>query len=445
MQKSWHLGRRTFLRGAGGVALSLPFLDCMAAGAGKKAAAELPRRLCCVYFPFGVATPDPSGPDGQWHWLPKGEGKNFELSSTLRGLQPVQDDVTILGGMSHPAGRRLGGHRTGNTFLTGAGLLDGQYRNTISIDQYAAAYLGAKTRISSLILSSDGGVGDASRSATLSFSDKGSPIPALSSPQKIFDRLFGTGGSSEKTERAKLKNASSMLDLVREHSRSLKRQLGQKDRTKLDEYLASVREVEQRVKRSQHWLSVPKPKVDPKSVGLSASPNGPKDYIKAMYDLMFLAFQTDTTRLANYMIGRMASGSIANAFPACIGLGGNWHGLAHGARRGGGAERLGKFIQFLTDNHGEFLTRLKKTPEGDGSMLDRTMVFYGTSNSRTHVNRNYPLVLAGGSKLGLRQGRYHKIGEKMPLSNVFVTMLDRLKVPVKSFADSTGECSELIT
>ena len=438
MQKSWYLDRRTFLRGTGGVALSLPFLECMAGPAGSKKPAELPRRMCCVYFPFGVAL------DGEWNWFPKGEGKTYEVNAPLRSLKPLRDDITILGGMSHPNGHSLGGHDTGDIFLTGAQPKGASYRNTISIDQYAAEHLGAETRFSSMVLSSDGGVGEPTRSKTLSFSKKGRPIPALSSPQKIFDRLFGKGDGATKAERAKLENAASMLDLVREQSKSLKARLGQQDRKKLEEYLASVRAIEQRVARSQRWLTIPKPDVDPKSIALAATPKGPKEYLKAIYDLMFLAFQTDTTRLATYMIGQVAGATtIANAFPACIGLKGNWHGLAHGARKKGGAEKLGKFDQFLADHFAYFLNRLKNTREGDGTLLDRTMVLYGSSNSRTHLNRNYPLVLAGGSKLGLSHGQYHKIGTKMPLSNVFVTMLDRLKVPVKSFADSTGECSDL--
>jgi hypothetical protein len=165
-----------------------------------------------------------------------------------------------------------------------------------------------------------------------------------------------------------------------------------------------------------------------------------------MYDLMFLAFQTDTTRLASYMIGQVAGATtIANAFPACIGLSGNWHGLAHGAGKKGGYEALGRFDQFLAEQLSYFLARLKDTPEGDGTLLDRTMVLCGSSNSRTHNNTNYPLVLAGGGRLGLRHGQFLHCDQNTPLSNVFVTMLDRMQVPVESFADSTGEMSELLS
>jgi hypothetical protein len=439
--KSWHIDRRTVLKGAG-VALSLPLLEGML-NAGVKSA-ELPRRMCCIFFPFGVAIPGEGSDDRQWGWFPQGEGRDYQLTNPLKPLAGLRDDFTVLGGLSHPKGRSLGGHDTGDTFLTGSDLAGAQFTNTVSLDQYAAEFLADKTRFASLTLSSDGGVGEPTRSTTLSFSRDGRPIPALASPKQIFDRLFGKEEGAE-AGRRRLKNTASMLDLVLEHSRSLKARLGAQDQQKLDDYLASVRAVEQRVEQSQKWLDIPKPDVDPASVDLAADPKAPKEYLKAMYDLLFLAFQTDTTRLATYMLGQVAGATtIANAFPACIGLSGNWHGLAHGAGKKGGAEKLGRFDQFLAENLAYFLQRMADTREGDGTLLDRTLVFYGSSNSRTHQNRNYPLLLAGGRGLGLRHGRYLRFDEKTPLSNLFVTMLDRLALPVESFADSTGEISKLL-
>jgi hypothetical protein len=440
--KSWHIDRRTVLKGAG-VALSLPLLEGML-HAGAKTTAELPRRMCCIFFPFGVAMPKDDSEDRQWGWFPQGEGRDYQLTNPLKPLEGLRDDFTVLGGLSHPKGRSLGGHDTGDTFLTASNLAGAQFTNTVSLDQYAAEFLADKTRFDSLTLSSDGGVGEPTRSTTLSFSRDGRPIPALASPKQVFDRLFGKEEGAE-AGRRRLKNTASMLDLVLEHSRSLKARLGAQDQQKLDDYLASVRSVEQRVEQSQKWLDIPKPDVDPASVDLAADPKAPKEYLKAMYDLLFLAFQTDTTRLATYMLGQVAGATtIANAFPACIGLSGNWHGLAHGAGKKGGAEKLGRFDRFLAENLAYFLQRLADTREGDGTLLDRTLVFYGSSNSRTHQNRNYPLLLAGGRGLGLRHGQYLRFDEKTPLSNLFVTMLDRLALPVESFADSTGEMSELL-
>ena len=335
----------------------------------------------------------------------------------------------------------MNGHDTGDTFLTASNLEAGSYRNRISLDQFVAQRIGAHTRIRSLTLSTDGGIGPRTRSTTLSYTPKGQPIPALSEPKLIFQRLFGQDDSSQ-TDRRRLQNAASILDLVRDQSKLLRKNLGKPDKRKLDEFETSVREVEERVERSQRWLSIPLPDVDPSSVELDADPDGPKDYIRAIYDLMYLAFQTDMTRVATYQIGSYGP-TVARTFPACIGLPGNWHGLAHGAGKKGGAEQLGRFDQFLAQNLARFLTRLQETSEGDGSMLDRTLVLYGSSNSRTHQNHNYPLLLAGGSQLGLTHNQYLRFDEKTPMSNLFVSMMQAVGVEADSFADSTGTLAGL--
>lgn len=438
--KSWHLDRRTFLRGTG-AALALPWLESMTAAAP---AVELPRRFCAVYFPFGVSMAPVDHEHAEWGWFPKGEGSDYEFTNVLRPLEKHRADVTILGGLSHPNGRKMGGHDTGDTFLTAAELSGSDFSNTVSLDQLAARHIGHATRFPSLVLSSDGGVGEPTRSTTLSFSETGRPVPALASPQQVFDRLFGEGDDSTEAQRRRLHATESMLDRVLEHSRSLERRLGTRDRAKLDEYLSSVRDVERRVERSQAWLDIAKPHVDPASIPLEATPKAPEEYVRAMYDLMFLAFQTDTTRLATYMIGQVAGATtVANSFPACIGLSGNWHGLAHGQGKKNGYENLGRFDQFLAEHLAYFVGRLAEAEEGDGTLLDRTMVLYGSSNSRTHQNRNYPLVVAGGRGLGLKHGQYRRFDEKTPLSNLYVTLLQKLGIDRERFVDSTGEMTEI--
>ena len=439
-KKSWHLSRRTFLQGSG-VAMALPFLDSMADAAD---AQDLPRRFCSVYFPFGVSLPPEKHEHAEWNWFPEGGGRDFRFRNVLRSLEPLKQDVTVLGGISHPSGHKMGGHDTGDIFLTGARFHGSDFSNSISLDQFAALEIGNQTRFPSMVLSSDGGVGEPTRSTTLSFSREGRPIPALASPKQVFSRLFGDGDNDTAAEQRQLENSGSILDLVLENARSLKNRLGRQDQNKFDEYLSSVRDIEQRVQRSQHWLDIPKPDVPAGAVNIEVSQDAPREYLQSMYDLMFLAFQTDSTRLATYMIGQVAGATtIANAFPACIGLQGNWHGLAHGAGKKGGYERLGRFDQFLSEQLAAFLEKLAATPEGDGTMLDRTIVLYGSSNSRTHNNRNYPLILAGGKGLGLKQGQYLRYKDDVPLTNLFVTILHRLGIESPSFADSSGELTDV--
>ena len=252
-KKSWHLSRRTFLQGSG-VAMALPWLESMASAAD---AQELPTRFCGVYFPFGVSLPPANHEQAEWNWFPNGSGREFRFRNVLSSLEPLKKNVTILGGISHLSGHKMGGHDTGDIFLTGARFQGSDYGNSVSLDQYAALQMGNQTRFPSLVLSSDGGVGEPTRSTTLSFSREGRPVPALASPRQIFSRLFGDGDENTAAQQRQLENSSSILDLVLENARSLKNRLGRQDRNKFDEYLSSVREIEQRVERSEHWLNIP--------------------------------------------------------------------------------------------------------------------------------------------------------------------------------------------
>jgi hypothetical protein len=355
------------------------------------------------------------------------------------------DNVTVIGGLSHPNCRQMNGHDTGDTFLTGNNLEEVTYRNTVSLDQYAARTMGQQTRLPSLTLSTDGGIGPRTRSTTLSYSDEGQPIPALSDPRQIFNRMFGQDQAS-RAERSRMESSPSILDLVLEQSRSLRSKVGTADARKLDEYESSVRDVEGRIRRSRRWLEVPLPEIDANTLTLDVDPDSAEDYIGAMYDLMFLAFQTDLTRLCTYQIGSYGP-TVARTFPAAIGLPPNWHSLAHGAKKAGGAEQIGRFDQFLIRQLARFLTRLNNSREGadESRLLDRTLVLYGSSNSQTHVNSNYPLLLAGGKPMGIRHNQYLKFNSQTPMSNLFVSMLRALDIDVTQFADSTGPLADLTT
>jgi hypothetical protein len=446
--KSWHLDRRTFLRGAG-VSLALPWMECMANADERPAAPESnPKRFCAMYFGFGVGLPKEDGENANWRWFPKGEGRDFQFTEVLKPLETHREKLSVLGGLSHPNGRRMGGHDTGDTFLTGAFLNNKFLTNTISADQVAAQAFGDQTRFSSLVLSTDGGVGEPTRSSTLSYNDKGRPLPALNQPQQIFDRFFGAGDADTIAARRRLKSASGMLDRVLEDSNSLRNRLGTQDREKLDEYLASVRQIEQGVERSQRWLEIPRPELRDEErdmLNLDADDKAPLLFIRTMYDLIYLAFRTDSTRVATYQITNMADcSSKAAKFPQLQGFKDSLHTLAHDWDKPGGAEKLGRWDQFMAEQFAYFLARLDSAKEANGSVLDNSVILYGSSNSTTHDNNNYPLVLAGGGELGVQHGQFLKFSDKVPMANLLATMLHRIGAPCEKFADSSSDITEIL-
>jgi len=447
-RKSWHLDRRTFLRGSG-IAMGLPWLECMS-GSSLAATEESSnaKRLCALYFGFGVSLPKEDSDQAKWRWFPNGTGKDFQFTETLQPLEKHRSHLSVLGGLSHPNGRRMGAHDTGDTFLTGAYLNNKMLQNTVSVDQVAATAASEQTRFSSLVLSTDGGVGEPTRSSTLSYDMKGRPLPALNQPQQIFDRLFGAGDADVLRKQRRLKSAAGMLDRVLEDSKSLRRRLGAHDQDKLDEYLASVEEIERGVQRSQQWLEVPRPELsdqDREMLHLDADDEAPRNFIRTMYDLVYLAFRTDSTRVATYQITNMADcSSKAAKFPQLEGFKSSLHSLAHDWNKPGGAEALSRWDQFMASQLSYFLDRMSQTSEGEGSLLDNSLVLYGSSNSTTHNNRNYPLILAGGNNLGLQHGHYHRFEEKTPMSNLLLTMLHCIGSKQESFADSTNTMAEIL-
>jgi hypothetical protein len=446
--KSWHLNRRTFLRGTG-ASLGLPWLDCMSRSAHASAdKSSIAKRLCSFYFGFGVGLPKEDSDQAKWRWFPSGEGKDFQFTETLRPLEKHRNNLSILGGLSHPNGRRMGAHDTGDTFLTGAYLNNKMLQNTVSVDQVAAAAAAEQTRFSSLVLSTDGGVGEPTRSSTMSYDLKGRPLPALNQPQQIFDRFFGAGDLNTLRKQRQLKSAAGMLDRVLEDSKSLRRRLGNHDREKLDEYLASVEEIEKGVQRSQQWLEIPRPELhdqDREMLHLEADDEAPRNFIRTMYDLVYLSFRTDSTRVATYQITNMADcSSKAAKFPQLEGFKASLHTLAHDWNKPEGAEALGRWDRFMAEQLSYFLDRMSASDEGNGSLLDNSVVLYGSSNSTTHNNRDYPLVLAGGGELGLHHGQYLRFDEKIPMSNLLLTMLHCVGAQQDVFADSTGDLTEIL-
>lgn len=445
-KKPWHLDRRTFLKGMG-VACMLPYFEGMAMNSISKFIEPLtPKRLCFLYFPNGVGLPPvESSYHKDWSWFPKGEGTNYKLTKTLSPLASYREDMSIIGGLSHPNSRQVLGHIAGDTWLTG-GDLRGEYRNSISVDQVAAAKLSRYTRFPSLSLSTDGGVGYKSRVSTLSFNSSGRPIPSEHRQREIFERYFSpNGGASTKERRKSLHQGKKIVDLVLEDSKSLQHRLGANDKIKLDEYLTSLNQIEEQVKRNEKWLDVPMKEFDASLINLDVDPtSAPQDYVRSMLDLIVLGFQTDATRVISYMMAREDGMGFGDNFPKiALGLKGH-HGISHDKSRGHW-EEWGRYDQWLTKQFAYFINKMKNTTDEHGSLLDNTLVLYGSACSSTHNARNYPLVLAGGSNLGVKHGSYTKFDEKhVPMSNLFVSMLNKVDVHTEQFSDSTGPLGSIL-
>ncbi|MGE0142611.1 MAG: DUF1552 domain-containing protein [Planctomycetota bacterium] len=444
MKKSWHLDRRTFLRGAG-VAVATPFLSAMPT---PRPARGAPRRFCVAYFPNGCALPgENDAENAQWRWFPSGEGRDFRFTNTLASLEPFRDQLTILGGLSHPMSRELLGHLAGDTFLTAGDVRGEHYKNRISVDQVAARTLGADTRYPSLVLSTDGGVGYKSRVSTMSFDDRGKPIPAESRPRSIFERYFAGGGGDSQSERKKsLAAGKRIVDLVLDDSRALERRLGRLDQQKLAEFLDSLDTVERQIERNERWLDVPLKPIDASQLELDVRANiDPNAYLDSMFALIALAFELDLTRVVTFMLGREDGMGFGDNFPnLALGIKKGHHTISHDEGAGHWPE-WGRLDQWFAQRLSRFIASLNDKRDDHGSLLTNTAVLYGSACSTTHNARNYPLALLGGSGFGLKHGRYLRFDEKTPLSNLYLQLLVSLGVETESFGDSEGRLDAIVT
>jgi hypothetical protein len=436
------LARRTFLRGLG-VACALPHLEAMAARTAR------PKRLCVVYVPNGVSIPPADHPaHATWSWFPLTQSPNtdrYRFTKTLASLEPFRKQLTVLGGLSHPRSRNLLGHAAGDTFLTG-GDIGGDYRNSVSMDQVAAGQLGRSTRHPCMTLSCDGGIGYKSRVSTLAFGPSGNPLPSESSPRQIFERYCRAGEpGAEASQRQRLQEGRKVVDLIKGDAAELAQRLSKDDQGRLDEYLTSLSDIEDRINRAESWIGKPAKPSDARRLQLGALPANPGEYIRTMYDLMVLAFQTDATRVATYMVAREDGMGLGDQFPGlALGLKGGHHHLSHD-RSEGAFERWARYDEFLAQQFAYFLRRLHETRDDHGSLLSNTQVLYGSACSTTHNARNYPLILAGGQNMGLKHGRFRQFSDHVPLSNLFVSMLAALDVRVPSFSDATGRLDQIFS
>lgn len=443
-QKSWHLSRRELLRG-GGAALALPFLDGMNWCKAAPTESALPKRLVVSYIAYGVYEPrGENGAHHDWNWWPCKDPGPLTFNQSTAPFEPLKDHISYLRGLDHAGGHALGGHSSGDVFATGANMAGDEKTNNISIDQFAARVNGRRTRYPSLVLGTEGGTGSYGLCKTLSHYGPGRPIPALHRPQEIFSRLFQPyAGVSVDRVRAQLRREASVLDLMLDNARSLNNRLGTADQQKMGEYLESVRAIERRVERTSQWTHEPLPRVNEQGLNLEVSHRQPQEYIRCMYDLLFLALQTDSTRFASLMLESESSqhSEMWNYATYVLGYNGATHDIAH--RR---PPESGRWDKWRAEQHAYFLNRLRDAREGDGTMLDRTVVLWGSAHPHgSHDTRNYPIQLAGGNALGFRHGRLHAFegNRKRPLANLFVSMLNAVDAPTERFADSTGEMTDL--
>ncbi|MDA0586569.1 MAG: DUF1552 domain-containing protein [Planctomycetota bacterium] len=436
--------RRHVLRGTG-IALSLPLLDAMLPRASaapsvykpwEKSFGVHPRMISC-YVPNGVNILE---------WMPQNDGANYTLSPTLETLKEHRADFSVISGLGHPNSK--GGHSGADTWLTGADLTavpGSDYANTVSADQIAATLHGQQTRFSSLQIADASGTGSAGHSHTLSFDRSGTPMPAENSPRRLFDRLFVPDNASDRAARLKqFAVKKSILDSVLAEAQSLQRKLGKTDQKKLDEYLGSVRETEQRVQRLESWVDVPKPEIDERGLQLNSQPNNAHDrpmWIDVMLEVSYLAFLTDTTRIVSFEWSREAGG---------YGGGGeNHHELSHHGGDAGMLQRLATIDRFHLERLGRFMQFLKSTSEGEGSMLDHTMIMFGSGMNSgkggEHSPKNLPLLVAGGKSFGLKHVQHLAFDNDShpPLSNVLLTLIQKMGVEADRFNDSTGTLNGL--
>ena len=281
--------------------------------------------------------------------------------------------------------------------MTGANIgSNGPYKNTISLDQVYAEYIGEQTRHASLVLSTNGGIGGPRGAQTQSFNREGRPIPALNKPRQIFDLLFVTSGKDAYERLARSKSA---LDLLIENTRSLRRQLSVRDQETLEHYLEAVRDAELKLAKAQRWIDTPVPQVDTRNLQLDAEPKEARLYFQTMYELIYLAFLSDSTRVATFQLGRENGEGPHDLLSLAVGLPGA-HGLTHAVKKPGGWENLGTYNRYQAEEFGRFVQRLKNTPEpaGPGTMLDNTFAMHGSASSSFHLSRNYPILSARGQR-----------------------------------------------
>ena len=433
-----NINRRWFLRSAVGVSLILPRLDLFASETDSDAA-KIPRRFCAMYTANGMCLPAEGNGIDEWSWFPKTTGSDFTFGKSTEPFAPLRNQVSFVSGLYHPNGTKADPHVCSDMWLTGAPLHNarpGTY-NTVSVDQVIAQHTKQYCRQPSLVLSIDAGVGFLSRTGTISYNLEGKPIPAENSPQRVFDRLFRSNQDSLAAQREQLRKRVRLVDAVLENSKALNQQLGQSDREKMDQYLTSLSEIEQRLIASERWIDIPLKTQDYSRLKLDVTTESePAEYYRNMFDLIALAFDADITRSVAFMLNREDGMGISDTFPLKLGLTRTHHNLSHAGDKDGQLE-FAKYDLFLSECIAKFLERLCEYKDSNGTVLDNTIVLFGSGASTTHNPTNLPTLIAGGSAMGLKHGVHWQI-EKTPLCNLYLSILHAMDIPVESFGDSTG-------
>jgi hypothetical protein len=427
------LARRTVLRGLGAT-LSLPFLEAMVPVLSRAAAAGKPvNRFLAFYVPNGMAMP---------YWSPKGEGSTFELSPILEPLAPFRNKLLVLSGLNSSWNYIHAG--ASGSFLTGTtrgGRNEVEVIADVSMDQLLARKFANETQVASLELSMDGpanagactGILSCAYTHTISWRSPTQPLPMEYNPRAVFERLFGDSGTTDRKAReVRLHQNKSILDSVSQKLTALKKELGPGDQVRVEEYTASVRDVERRIQKAEEQHDLELPAIEqPQGV-----PPVFEDHLALMLDLQLLAFQSDLTRVITFMIGKEQS---ARPYPQ-VGVPEAHHPLSHHNDVPELIAHLSKINRYHTELFSKYLAKLDATPDGDGSLLDHVTILYGSgiSNSTRHSGVNLPLMLVGGGAGTLKGGRHLSFTDKPSMANLLVTLMDKMGVPVERVGGSTG-------
>jgi Protein of unknown function (DUF1552) len=438
------LPRRTFLRGMG-TAVALPFLDAMTPALAKaQTAAKAPVRMAFVYVPNGM---------DMRHWNPSYEGKLLDLPQTLRPLAAHKDDILLMGNLTHNTGRALldgaGDHgRCSGSYLTGVQVKKSvsDIRASVSCDQLVANQIGSQTRFASLEVGLEDGrqAGDCDSGYSCAYTNnlawrsETQPLPPILDPRALFERLFGDGAefTPEVREQRRI-NRRSILDFVREDTRALHGSLGPTDQRKLDEYLSSIRQIEEQLKRAETENA----QVDPGMEKPYGIPSDFAEHFRLMTDMITVAFQADLTRVVTFLVTREGT---SRAYRE-IGIPDGHHPLTHHRNQIEMMDKVAKINQYQMEQFAQWVTKLKAAQEGNGSILDNSMIVYGAglSDGNAHTHHDLPTLIAGRGGNFIKTGRRVVYRRETPMCNLFLTMMDRMGTRMDHFGDATGHLNGL--